>query len=217
MQLSPPNLLNDAGSRSSRHYTSVMMRGVTAVVFLSLSACAGHAAPGSAAMSPSSDGHATDPASALPPRPRDLQLAGHEPCSLLAGSAVARLGVGPGSPHGVTSAGSARQCQWSTMAGHPSEAIVARLLPEQSAASMVGLPDADGTVTVDGYPAVRTTTPGGDPQRDCVLYVDVADHQTLVVEYLRGLDGLATDRTSACRGAQAAAASMVQSLADNQG
>jgi hypothetical protein len=88
---------------------------------------------------------------------------------------------------------------------------VARILLHESAKSELGNPRADGTVAVQGYPAVRSTAPGADPARECLLYVDVADGQSLVVEYLRGLDA-ASDRGAACLGAQQSAGFMVQAL-----
>lgn len=156
-------------------------------------------------------GRLETPALQLPARPRPLKLGAVEPCSLLAGPAVADLGVGPGNPHGITSRGTAAQCQWSTLPGRPPGSYIVRSL-QRRAGSATTESLVDGVIWVAGYPAVRASTSGNDLSRECVLYVDIADDRSLLVEYLRGLDDQPGSRDDACLNARRAADYMVRSL-----
>lgn len=151
----------------------------------------------------------------LPPRPRALPLNGIEPCGLLAGPGAARLRVGPGSPNGTTVNGNtAKQCQWSTHTAWPRDSWVARILLQQDAAAALRSPHDNPIVQVDGFSAVQASAAGTNPQRECVLYIDVAPGQSLLVEYVNGLaDDPTTTHATACDKARAAATSMVQTLA----
>lgn len=148
----------------------------------------------------------------LPPRPTVLPLDGVEPCALLAGPGARQLEVGPGSPHGSTRTGDAAQCQWSTLPARPDDDWVARVLLYQGANTKFINPSDTPLASVDGFSAVQITPPSNQA-RECVLYVDVAPHQSLLVEYSNDAPaGPGTTHAGACQKAQTAATFMVQRL-----
>lgn len=166
-------------------------------------------APGS---TPSTAPEAVGIHAGLPPRALALPLGGVEPCALLAGPAVAQLGVGPGSAHGATSTGTAAQCQWSTLAAHPDEHWMARVLLHQGADAVFVNPSDTPLSPVDGVTAVQVATPS-NPARECALYLDTAPQQSLLVTYSTdSAAGPDTTHALACEKAERAAAFMMQRL-----
>ncbi len=95
----------------------------------------------------------------------------------------------------------------------PNDNWLAEALLSTSAESVLsGSPDAR-VVQVDGFPAVQTDAPGTDPARACLLHVDVAPGQSLLVRYLEGTgDNPAMNHALACHKAQQAAEFMVNQL-----
>jgi hypothetical protein len=129
---------------------------------------------------------------------------------LLAGPGALQLAVGPGSPHGVTGTGDAAQCQWSTLAAHPDDHWMARVLLHRGADTEFLDPSRTPLIQVDGFTAVQVI-PRANPSRECVLYVDVAARQSLLVGYDNG-SAAGAGTAPACEKAQTAATFMVQRL-----
>lgn len=189
-------------------------RAATALIILLGAGCAPAPTPagGVAASPPSSAPTSTAARPGLPPRPVVLPLDAVEPCALLAGPAVAQLGVGPGSPHGATSTGDAAQCQWSTLAAHPDNHWMARVLLHQGADTVFVDPAATPLTQVDGFTAVQAPSPSA-PAGECALYVDVAPRQSLLVAYSTDSPTApASTRAIACEKAASAATFMVDRL-----
>lgn len=175
--------------------------------------CASAARPAAGvAPSPSTLSPPAQPDTALPPRPATLRLNGVEPCALLAGPGARELNVQPGVPSGRPDLGNA-QCYWANYLVRPNDNWLAEALLSTSAESVLsGSPDAR-VVQVDGFPAVQTDAPGTDPARACLLHVDVAPGQSLLVRYLEGTgDNPAMNHALACHKAQQAAEFMVNQL-----
>lgn len=156
---------------------------------------------------------AAQPVPALPPRSTALPLNGVQLCGLIAGPDAARLGVGPGNPSGQMNMGTAA-CQWANQAVYPNNTWMVRALPNTAAGSALGHKSGGAQiVAIGGFPAVQTTPGSGSPDRGCVLWVDVADHQTLMVDYLDGSgDDPAMNHAMACQRASQAAQMMVTRL-----
>lgn len=187
--------------------------GASLIVLLT-AGCSPAATPadGVATSSASTAPHFAAPRPGLPPRPVDLPLGGVEPCALLAGPGAAQLGVGPGSAHGATGTGDAAQCQWSTLSAHPGNHWMARVLLHRGADTTFINPSATPLTQVDGFTAVQVSSPS-NPASECVLYVDVAPQQSLLVAYSTdSAAGPGTTHAIACVKAQSAATFMVQRL-----
>lgn len=151
--------------------------------------------------------------SPLGPRPQTLSLAEIDPCALLTAAQVSALNVHAGQPGEDNDGLGSRDCIWSTSPDTPDIAWIARATLRRGAewyrASVTG---AD-VVQVAGYPAVQTVSNVGDPDTQCVLAVDVAQGQSLWVQFDNmDKDYPGMNHQRACQLARQAAESMVTNL-----
>ena len=149
----------------------------------------------------------------FPPRPTELKLDAVDPCSLLTAAQQAQLEVKQvGREDNSDELGSAA-CQWDNNGGKPDNGWVARLIVKRGADYALTSSTGTQVVQVDGFSAVQTTSPYGDPKTHCILLVDVAQGESLWAEY----DNIAGDYPGinhqvACQLTQRAAEFMVQNL-----
>lgn len=136
-------------------------------------------------ISDSPSGAASSPpsATALPTRPTDLRLDGVNPCDLLTGADLGKLGVGPGTVNDGADSWSSAGCRWTDPSGHPDNNWVALAVVRHGADTALKNTGAQVGL-VDGFPAVQTTSDSADPGLSCELFLDVAQGQTLSVEYV---------------------------------
>ena len=152
------------------------------------------------------------PALALPPRPTELRLDGTNPCQLLKPAQTGQLGVNSGAESQDEDALRSPVCLWSNHA-KPDNRWVARLYLGQSADFALTSSTGHEIVQVDGFPAVQTSAGFEDPTTHCLLFVDVAQGQSLSVLYTNMAgDYPGINHEVACRLARDAAGLMVQNL-----
>jgi hypothetical protein len=136
---------------------------------------------------------------ATSPVPR-ASMMGANPCALLTNAQRHRLGIGPGSPAAIADQWPGQQCLWT---GYPSangDRYLGRVITG-------AVPGGSPAAPINAYPTTSYTSPGADPNRDCVYLVAVPPGRTLWAEYRNDqLAGLT--RVISCRKAQAAAAAM---------
>lgn len=128
--------------------------------------------------------------SRLPPRPAELRLDGIDPCALLTGEQTRQLGVHGGEREQNTDELGSTDCQWLNDPLEPSIfGYLARLILKRGADS--GLDSSTGAqvVTLDGFSAVQATSPHVDPREHCVLLVDVAQGESLWVQWMTSTHG----------------------------
>jgi hypothetical protein len=151
--------------------------------------------------------------SPFPPRPAELKLDGVDPCALLTAAQQGQLGVEQvGQDNNSDDLGSVA-CQWGNNGGKPDNRWLARLIVKRGADYASASTTGSQIVQVDGFAAVQTTSPYGDPKTHCILLVDVAQGQSLWTEY----DNIAGDYPGinhdvACQLDRKAAELMVQNL-----
>lgn len=162
-------------------------------------------------------GCAVDPpptaGSRLPPRPSELRLDRIDPCSLLTPMQVRQLGVHPGEPGKNTDELGSADCLWRNFPERPDSSYLARLILERGADYALNSGTGAQVVTIDGFAAVQTTSPYADPKEHCLLLVDVAQGQSLWVQWRTLSDdypGLTHEL--ACRQAQEAGRLMLGNL-----
>jgi Protein of unknown function (DUF3558) len=151
--------------------------------------------------------------SRLPPRPAELRLDGVDPCALLTTAEQAKLGV-----HQVYSANDADQfrslgCQWDNGLGPPDNAWVARAIVKQGADYALDNQAPVQVVQIDGYSAVQTSSPYQNPNRQCIQVIDVAQGESLWVQYddrIGTYPGI--NHEVACQQARKAAELMIHNL-----
>jgi len=151
--------------------------------------------------------------SPFPPRPVELRLDGVDPCAVLTSAQEGQLGVKQvGRDNNSDALGSAA-CQWGNNGKKPDNRWLARLIVKRGADYALTSSTGTQVVQVDGFSAVQTTSPYGDPKTHCILLVDVAQGESLWAEY----DNIAGDYPGinhqvACQLTQGAAEFMVQNL-----
>jgi hypothetical protein len=149
----------------------------------------------------------------LPARPAELRLDGLDPCALLTPAQASQLGVSAaGGPEADTDAGSVA-CQWDNFPRQPDTSYLNRLILDRSADTALGSATGARVVMLDGYAAVETTSPNVDPKEHCLLLVDVAQGESLWVQWMtesHGYPGLS--RELACQKAEGAGRLMLANL-----
>jgi hypothetical protein len=145
-----------------------------------------------------------------------LRLDVVNPCALLTGAQRTKIGVRAGVSGGDTDEFGSPGCVWLNAADHPDNSWVAKTVTKRGAEYALGSVTGAKVVSVAGFSAVETTSNFADPQRECLLYVDVAAGQSLQVEYLnqRG-DHPGINHDIACQLATSAASDMISTLKTN--
>ncbi|HEX4253137.1 MAG TPA: DUF3558 domain-containing protein [Pseudonocardia sp.] len=153
-----------------------------AVLLLGLTGCGSEATPAAPAgtTAPAAPAPSTSP---FPPRPAELKLDGVDPCALLNGAQQAQLGVEQvGRDSNSDELGSAA-CQWGNNGAKPDNRWLVRLIVKRGAGYALGSTTGVQVVQIGGFSAVQTAPPYQDPNINCVLVVDVAQGQSLGVQY----------------------------------
>jgi hypothetical protein len=153
----------------------------------------------------------------LPPRPRELSLDGVDPCSLLSAAQQQRLGVGNGRPGTSGEGPRSPACAWTRFPEEPQDAYQLRLDSSQGAEASLNSVTGVEIVNVRGFTALKTLSPYLPPTSHCVMIVDAASGQNLVLRY--EYDGSAVPMTKqlACDKARVAAEMAVQTLIEQSG
>lgn len=158
-------------------YRARLIIGLLAGVLVA--GCAGPAATPSPPPAPASPSGPT-----LPPRPAELRLDGVDPCALLTPAQRARFGLdGPGDYGDNTDRFGSVGCLWLRSSAPPYGSPLIRLVTRQDIRDERGSDQPERVIDVDGFPAVQTTGSFGDPERHCLVLVDVAPGQYLWNEY----------------------------------
>ncbi|MGI8817132.1 MAG: DUF3558 domain-containing protein [Pseudonocardia sp.] len=122
----------------------------------------------------------------LPPRPRTIELAGVDPCSLLTDTQRKQLGVNQGDPGRSADSApvhSSSYCDWANEPRRPSYSYTGGLVDNLGAEFALGL---EPLRSVQGFAATTTTALGTDPRWYCGMYVDVAPGRALQVTFDNG-------------------------------
>lgn len=155
----------------------------------------------------------TSGGSRLPARPNEVRLDQVDPCALLTPPQVHQLGVGVGRRKENTDELGSAGCLWDNFPEEPDTSYLARLITKRGADYALDSTEPTQVVTIDGFSAVQTKSPQGDPKDHCLLYIDVAAGESLMVKWLtlsRSYPGL-TDHL-ACDQARDAGRLMVENL-----
>ncbi|MFR9731322.1 DUF3558 domain-containing protein [Saccharopolyspora sp. MS10] len=127
----------------------------------------------------------------LPPRPRDLPIAGMAEariCEIFSAEQLEQLGVGPGSPSPKNGTRNFPGCMWlSDPEAAASTGISVSVAPvgiaELEAQSQEGSPDTAASYTVGGgFGAVQSQIPGAE-SLGCTVDVDAAERSALEVGF----------------------------------
>jgi len=180
-----------------------------AVLLVGLAGCATEA-PAPSQVAPGAP-PATD--SPFPARPAELKLDAVDPCSLLTAAQQSQLGIQHVQRDDNSDELGSAACLWDNSGGSPDNSWVARLIVKRGADYALGSTTGVQIVQVSGFTAVQTAAPYQDSKINCVLVVDVAQGQSLGVQYLntRGnYPGISHD--VACQLDRRAAEFMVQNL-----
>lgn len=151
--------------------------------------------------------------SRLPPRPAELRLEQVNPCTLLDDHQRQRLGVGPGKFSYDQTDTHYAVCQWSNS---PSFTLInrylARLQVRDGAEDALDSRTGSQVVQVGGFTAVQTSASGIDPNKHCILLIDVATGQSLWAQYYAQGEFPGLTRAQSCQFARAAAEDMMANL-----
>lgn len=183
-----------------------------AVLVLGLAGCGtgeSQTAPNSTTV-PTAPPPSTSP---FPPRPAELKLDGIDPCALLTAAQQGQLGVERvGQDNNSDELGSAA-CLWGNNGGEPDNRWLARLIVKRGADYALGSSTGVQVLQVGGFSAVQTAAPYQDAKTNCVIVVDVAQGQSLGVQYsnIAG-DYPGINHDVACQLDRKAAELMVQNL-----
>ena len=179
-----------------------------AALLLGLAGCGGPAVPPPApAPLPSQS------ASPLPPRPAELRLDTVNPCALLTDAQRGELHMNQGKFSYDEDSTRYPVCQWDNSPQRPQMTWLGRLQLRQGADYALDSATGHQIVQVGGFTAVQTSADGQDPRSHCILLVDVAQGQSLWVQYANifgDFPGLTHERS--CQFARAAAEDMVANL-----
>lgn len=121
--------------------------------------------------------------SRLPARPDDLRLDQVDPCALLTTAQVHQLGVHAGERKPNSDELGSIACLWRNFPEQPDSTYLARLITRRGADYALNSGTGAQVVTIDGFAAVQTTSPYADPKEHCLLLVDVAQGQSLWVQW----------------------------------
>lgn len=144
--------------------------GLVVVALAALVSCAGGPPPAGA--------------SRLPSRPAELRLDRIDPCALLTPAQFRQLGVHPGQRAENTDEIGSSDCLWRNFPEEPDIKYLARLITKRGADYVLDSTEPTQVVTIDGFSAVQTKSPQGDPKDHCLLFVDVAQGESLLVQWL---------------------------------
>ena len=170
----------------------------------------GSSVPSASPLPPSAAAPSQSP---LPPRPAVLRLDGVDPCVLLTAAQLQLLAVNPGKPSQNNDGIGSRDCLWRNFPAKPDNGWLARAILAQGAEYYLNSVTGAQIVQVDGFPAVETSSSLADPDKQCLLYVDVAPGQSLEVQYLNGAgDYPGINRQVACQLAVKATELMLANL-----
>lgn len=122
--------------------------------------------------------------SRLPPRPSELRLDQVDPCALLTREQFRQLGVRAGERAEDSDGLGSIACQWRNFPKEPDIHYLARLIVKRGADYALDSTTPTQVVTIDGFSAVQTTSPSGNPNDHCLLLVDVAQGQSLWVQWM---------------------------------
>ncbi|MDT7585481.1 MAG: hypothetical protein QOE32_3031 [Pseudonocardiales bacterium] len=151
--------------------------------------------------------------SALPPRPAALHLDEVDPCALLTAAQVNQLGTATGRSSANDDGPGSRACIWSNFPKRPDNDWSANTILEHGADYYLASTTASEIVQVAGFPAVQTSSDFQDPNKQCVLLIDVAPGQTLQATYQNSHgDRPGISHQVACQQATKAAELMVANL-----
>jgi hypothetical protein len=164
---------------------------VLALAVVTLSGC------GQLSASSSDAAPATEPpTSPLPPRPSELPLNGIDPCSALTAEQQRTLGLGTGRAGASSDGLGSPACIWSKRT-EPTGSYLVRLVTGRGADSALSSNEASIT-SIAGFAAVSTTDTSFPAESHCVLFVDIAAGQTLVLRYDHDSSETAMSRDEAC-------------------
>lgn len=157
--------------------SSYVTRLLALVVLVGLAAC-GSPAPAAA----------PSPRSQLPARPAELRLNGIPPCALLTSAQERQLGVRPGNSTFGGDEFNSPVCMWDNLGGPPDNSWLARLITQRGADYALDSTTPTQIVQINGFAAVQTSSEGENPNTHCILLIDVAQGQSLWIQYvnLRG-------------------------------
>lgn len=154
--------------------------------------------------------------SPLPARPAELRLDGLDPCALLTRAQTTQLGVPTAGQRATATEtddlGSAG-CLWGNFPRQPDTSYLNRLILKRGADAALGSATGARVVILDGYAAVETTSPNVAPTEHCLVLVDVAQGESLWVQWMtssHGYPGLS--RELACQKAELAGRLMLANL-----
>ena len=187
-----------------------------AMVAITVMALAGLAGCGTESPSPTGSQPApgSQPPSSSPfaPRPVELKLDTVDPCALLTGAQESQLGVPVGTRYDNSDELGSSACQWANHA-KPDNRWLVRLIVKRGADYALGSTTGVQVVQIGGFSAVQTAAPYQDPTTNCVLVVDVAQGQSLGVQYGNAAgDYPGINHDVACQLDRKAAELMVQNL-----
>jgi hypothetical protein len=150
----------------------------------------------------------------LPPRPQDVSLQEVDPCDLLTAAQRDELGVGRGREGTATHEGfNSPSCIWTRFPEEPRDSYLIELIQQRGAEYALDSSTGVNIVQVEGFPAVETRRGGNYPNEShCVLLVDVAENQSLWIQYDYEGSTIPTDREMACEKARNTAGMAVQTL-----
>ena len=132
----------------------------------------------------------TPSSSRLPARPAELQISGVDPCALLTPTQEHQLGVERGHPSSGGDEFNSPVCLWDNLGGlggRPDNGWLIRLISQRGADYALDSVEPTHVVRVDGFPAIQTSSAGQDPRTHCILLVDIAQGQSMWIQYVNGL------------------------------
>jgi hypothetical protein len=142
-----------------------------------------------------------------------LQIDGIDPCTLLTPEQARQFTPDPGRRVAIDQEPGRYDCIWSTFPAKPVNNWSARAVLDHGAEYYLGSVTGAQIVQVDGFATVQTSSNLADPEKQCLLYVDVAPGQALDVQYINpNGDYPGINHQVACQLATKAAELMVANL-----
>ncbi|MFC4946836.1 DUF3558 domain-containing protein [Pseudonocardia sp. GCM10023141] len=148
----------------------------------------------------------------LPPRPRELPIDGLDPCTALTEQQRVTLELGRTRAFASPSPDRGPACTWIFTAVTDFWSVSLETSPHRGATSAIGSTRATRTLTIAGFPAVETSNPLADEDKQCFVIIDVAAAQALVVDFTSNGDTVAMNHALACSKANLAAEQIMQTL-----